>query len=259
MNKKLYKRILVILTVLLISLIFTGCAEINITGAIDPDFMVTYKGDIEIDLSGYQYSQQNLAQESLINLCNYWKEIGYESQVEFTDEVYNVYFKKQIQCENYDEAFKVLFETMTDEYSPFDALSYVFIPYENYSDYTVKGSVDISDAFDMDVYDALNEDIKTEINTEMQNLNANIKFVLPNQDNISQPYTMIKTYTTPITANDATNFVFQGRIYNPDVSAETKNVIDNYNNYNKLNFVLAGILGVLLVLTIIVIAKLKKK
>lgn len=258
MNKNKYKQ-LIILAIILMSLIFTGCVEINIIGEIDPYFMVTYKGDVELNLSGYQYSQQTLAQESIIDLCEYWKEIGYECQVEFDDEMYSIYFQKQVQCQSYDEAFKVLFDMMTDEYSPFTSLSYVYIPYENYSDYTITGSMDISDALDMDVYNALNESIKTTVSNEMKNLNANIQFVLPNQENISQSPTLTKTYMAKIQPDSTTDFVFQGRIYNPNISAETKEIINNYNNYNKLSFVLGGILGILLVLTIITVVKLKKK
>lgn len=258
MKKNIFNNITLII-ILIFVLLFSGCIQINIKGEIDPSFLVTYQGEIELNLSDYQYSQQTLVQENLLQLCDYWKSIGFDSQVEFNTDAYYIYFKKQVQCQSYEQAFEVLFNMMTDEYSPFSALSYTYIPYENYSDYIVSGSLDISNAFDMDVYNSLNDEIKSTISNEMQDLNANIEFIIPHQDSISQSPLLTKTYSTQIQTEKSTQFDFQGRIYNSDISSETKILIADYNSYSQLSYVLAGFLAILLILTIIVVIKLNKK
>ena len=179
MKMRLIKKYFVIFFILAVLLSSAGCAKIVLRGEISPDYLATYHGELEIDLSKYEYSQSTLAQESLLKLSEYWKSIGYESQLSAAGETYYIYFSKQVQCESYEDAFAKLFEMMADEYSPFSSLSYEYTPYSNFSEYKIAGSIDARNIIDSEAYETMNDEVKGKIDEEMNNLDASIEFLLP--------------------------------------------------------------------------------
>lgn len=257
MKNKIF-RYLFICAVLFLALTLTGCITVTIKGEINSDFTAIYQGEIQLNLSRYEYSQQSLAQESLLKLSEYWQSIGYESHVTLDSEIYHVYYKKQKQCQNYEEAFEELFKLMTDEYSPFYSLSYEYTPYENFSEYQVTGRIDIQDAIDMDVYNAMNDDIKQQIDSQMENLDATVELILPHQESFDQPTSLSKTYIVAILADSITEFEFNGTIYNLDITQDNREVLEKYNYYNKLKYILIGILTVLIILTLVLVIRTNK-
>jgi len=258
MKIRLLKKYLVIVVTLAVLISFSGCAKIVLTGEITPDYLAVYHGDMEIDLSKYDYSQSALAQENLLKLSEYWKSIGYESQLSAAGETYQLYFRKQVQCESYEDAFNKLFEMMTDEYSPFSSLSYEYTPYSNFSEYKITGSIDTRGIIDSEAYETINDEIKSNIDEEMNNLDASIEFLLPNQDSYNQAADSIKTFSSQILGETVNDFVFEGKIFNQQVAEENKDVIEMYKYYNRLKYILAIILIAFIILTISIAAKMKK-
>ncbi|MBN2879323.1 MAG: hypothetical protein JXN65_06785 [Clostridia bacterium] len=258
MKLLLLKKHFVIALSFVILLSFSGCASIVLRGEITPDYLAVYHGEAEIDLSNYDYSQITLAQESLLKLSEYWKSIGYESQLSAEGETYHLYFQKQVQCESYEDAFDKLFEMMTDEFSPFSSLSYEYTPYSNFSEYKIAGSIDTRGIIDSDAYETINDEIKGNIDEEMNNLDASIEFILPNQDSYSQPADSVKTFSSQILGETVNDFVFAGKIFNQRVAEENKDVIEMYQYYNRLKYILAIILVAFIILTITIARKMRK-
>ena len=247
-----FNRKYILLFLLLIPTFLAGCMQVSIIGKIDSSFLITYQGEVEINLSKYEHTQQALAQESLLKLSKYWQDIGYESQVNLETEKYHIYFKKQKQCASYEEAFKELFALMTDEYSIFSNLSYVFTSYENYSEYEIHGSIDATNILDMDVYNTLQEDIREIVDSEINNLDAVIGFDIPNHDNQeSSTGSAYKYHVIPYKLN---NFTYNGKIINSTTS-NYGGFNNNASYYHTLNYVLSGILLILIILAIFLVIK----
>lgn len=244
--------------IILSTAVFSGCIKIELKGEIDQNYLAVYQGSIELNLGKYEYSQQALAQESLLKLSTYWKSIGYESQVSIENDTYYVYFIKQIQCSSYEEAFEELFNLMSDDYSPFSDLSYSYTSYSSYSEYEYSGSLDISDFYDIDVYSDMQDSIKTTIDDELNNLDASVVFVLPNQDNASQPPSFTKTFTTELKYNETNEFNIKGKVISSDVASNNTAAGLQYSNYRILPYIFTVILSILVILTLIIIHKLRK-
>lgn len=241
------------------ALLFSACFKVSLTGIITPEYTAIYQVTAEIDLNGFEYSQQMLAQESLIKLHEYWSNIGYDSQISFDNEKYAIYFKTQKQCLSYEEAFEELYKLMTDYYSPLQALSYSYISYENYSQYQIKGSMDISHSLDNEVYDLLQENIKKIIEDEKESINANITFVLPNQENLTQDSSMTKSFVFDISPYRITEFEFSGNINNPDIVNGNISSINKFNYYKTLQYILGIVFIIILFATFYLINKFLKK
>ena len=69
--KKTNPKNIFLLIVIFAAVVFSGCAKVNVTGEISPDFMVTYEGRAEFNMSKYSYAQQSLAQENLLKSYNF--------------------------------------------------------------------------------------------------------------------------------------------------------------------------------------------
>ena len=254
MKSIIYKYIFTFLALIFI-LAFSACVKVNIIGEIDSDYKSTYRGEVELSLSKYSNAQQSLAQESLLKLSEYWKSIGFESQVSIESETY---YEKQKQCKDYEEAFAELFKMMTDEYSPFASLSYEYVSYSNFSNYKISGSVDATSMLDEQVYSNLNYEIKTKVDNEMDDLNAKITFILPNEEGFNLSSSSIDNYVIDIQNDSLTEFEFSGKAYNPDIAQQNSEIIEKYIYYTNLKYILIGILSIIMILVLLLLTKIRK-
>ncbi|MEX1378142.1 MAG: hypothetical protein AB1Z23_11810 [Eubacteriales bacterium] len=215
--------------------------------------MVSYRGDIEINLKQYENSQHAVTQDTLLQLSEYWKEIGFESEVQVDGNIYHTYFLKQKQCTSYEEAFAELFKMMSDEYSPFKSLSYKYTHYQNYDEYNITGQIDVQQVIDKEALAALPADIQEVINNEINNMSAYIIFDLPNYENT--PPTSVAEAKYDILYNEIASFSYTGKIDSEFTNTDTVAEDIDLRYYNMLNFILAGILAVLMILIVIIIVK----
>ena len=246
---------IILFFIILSAAIFSGCANIEINGQIDPDFLVTYGGIAEFNLSQYSTAQKSLTQESLLTLSEYWKDAGYSSEVTLDGESYAIYFSKQKQCNDYEEALDTLFIMMTDEYSPLSSLSYLLVPYENLSEYNIKGSIDIHGFFDSEVLLNLNEGLQNQIAEELQKSDISLNFILPNHANLSDINRPSETFKIEINTDSITNFEISGQLYNSKIAAINAEIVEKYRYYTQLKYVLGAVLFIIIILTIVVLSK----
>ncbi len=255
---KIILKILILIVFLTLAAALTSCAQIDLTGTIDTDFLVTYQGNAKFDLSEYSYSQQALAQDSLLKLSEYWTQIGYECDVSLQEKIYTVYFKKQEQCSGYEEAFETLFKMMTGEYSPFTSLAYEYQSYDNLSEYKISGSLDTRGIFDEEVLKNLNEEIKQQIADEMNSAELTVNFILPNHQSLKEIISHLDVFIVEINQNSLNEFEIQGTIYGPEIIDKNSETVKKYDYYSKLKYVLAFILIIIALLTVILMIRIKK-
>ncbi len=256
--RKINLKILILIVFLALAAALTSCAKIDVTGTINTDFLVTYQGNARFDLSKYSYSQQALAQDSLLKLSEYWTQIGYECDVILHEEIYTVYFKKQEQCSGYKEAFESLFKMMTGEYSPFTSLAYEYQAYDNLSEYKISGSLDTQNIFDEEVLKNLNDEIRQQITDEMDSAELTINFILPNHPSLKEIISQLDVFTVEINQDSLNEFEIQGVIYGPEIIEKNSETVEKYDYYSKLKYILAVILTIIVFLSVLLLIRIKK-
>lgn len=112
------KKTLLAFLLLLLSLIFAGCADIQFDCGVDEDYNAYLKYDITLDTASLEAENTTLAKATLNRLQRYCEtnlEVEVDSEQSDTTGIYSLRITKTVPNKSYGEAFEALEEMLTDE------------------------------------------------------------------------------------------------------------------------------------------------
>ncbi|MDR2600199.1 MAG: hypothetical protein LBC73_07980 [Oscillospiraceae bacterium] len=221
------KRLFLILPLLILLFLLSGCIEFNINIGIEADFTSYLTYDINIDLSekDLRYKDELLYALNRLGWL-YQEEHGFAVQI-WTDEVpYRLMMTKRVANDSFDEAYQSLEDMLTDErITPFMMVDMALLRFDRQEKYIFSAMADIPQILRLSNVVELSPQLKEELDFALETGKGAITLTMPTSEIIdsNSPVTGINyqsTISVPLSFSEQTlleltarvNFMEDGRI-----------------------------------------------
>ncbi|MDR2590731.1 MAG: hypothetical protein LBC71_07090 [Oscillospiraceae bacterium] len=220
-------RLLLILPLLILLILLSGCIEFDINIGIEPDFTSYLTYDISINLNEKDARYRDEILHALNNLgWRYQEDFGFSAQI-WTDETpYRLTMTRRIANDSFEEAFQSLEDMLTNEnITPFMMVDMALLRFDRQEKYIINAMVDIPHILRLSNVEELSPHLKDELTKALETGKGAITLTMPTSEIIDSSNPIIfmnyqSSMSVPLSFSEQTllelvarvNFMEDGRI-----------------------------------------------
>lgn len=255
------RKVSLLVSLLLICLIFVGCARVTMEYNIDIDNNLQVKYDLVFDKTTDEfkdYSYYNL-QNSIVN---HWEKQGLKVEVEENDDEITFKGTFEEQHDSRQEAYESLDSILKGEYSPFTSTGFEYASSYFEDEYNLSAKISLKDLIRRSDVQVMPSDVQEALTKYANESEFSLVFSLPGEavdtNANSQDYdNSVTTSTWNLKYGDEKELTLKTVIVNEENVEYHKNLTDS-TNQNKLILLLCGGGAVLLLVVFLILFFVRK-
>lgn len=237
------RKVALLITLLLICLIFVGCATVTMEYKIDIDNNLQIKYDVVIDKTTEEF--ENFSYYTLKNdIVHHWEKQGITVEAEETDDELIIIGTLEKKHSTRQEAYESLDSVLKGEYSPFTSAGFEYASSYFEDEYNLCAEISLKDLLRRSDYQVMPSDVQESLTKYTNESEFALLISLPGEavesNADSQNYDNgVSTNTWNLKYGDEKDLKLKTVIVNEDNVQYHKSLTDS-TNQNKLIFLLCG-------------------